>query len=127
MAAVRPPEAPLCEIAFTVLDIETAGINPDHSHEVIELGMVHCSRGETSDTFSPLFRPTFPVSKTALVINRVDPAKPAIAPTFAEMAEVAIEFIGETVVAALNFLFELTFLDTSLRRLGRPPLGSASR
>ncbi len=118
------PDTPLDDLVFTVLDTETTGVDLEHGHEIIELGMVRYSRGEVTDTFSGLFRPTVPQTEEALAIHRIDPAELETAPTFAEAAPGVIDFIGETVIAAHNLLFDLTFLDTSLKRLGRPPLGN---
>lgn len=78
MAAALPPETLLSEIVFTVLDTETTGVNLEHGHEIIELGMVRYSQGKISDTFSTLFRPTVPVSEPALSINRIGLAELAI-------------------------------------------------
>ncbi len=117
-------DAPIHDLVFTVLDTETTGVDLRHGHGIIELGMVQYTRGEITAAYSSLFQPSVPQTKEALAIHRIDPAELETAPTFAEAAEGVIDFIGDTVIAAHNLLFDLTFLDTSLKRLGRPPLGN---
>ncbi len=117
-------DTPFPGLTFTVLDTETTGVDLDDGHGIIELGMVRCSGGGIADTFSRLFQPTVPQTEEALGIHRIDPAELDEAPTFAEAAGEVVDFIGETVIAAHNLLFDLTFLDTELGRHGRPPLSN---
>jgi len=122
MATPPSPEVPLSDLVFTVLDTETTGVDLDHGHEIIELGMVRCRQEKVLGTYSGLFQPSVPQTDEALRIHRINPAELASAPPFAEAVEGVVDFIGETVIAAHNLLFDLTFIDTSLKRLGRPPL-----
>lgn len=117
-------DTPFSGLTFTVLDTETTGVDLNDGHGIIELGMVRYSGAVIADTFSGLFQPTVPQTAEALAIHRIDPAELEEAPTFAEAAGEVAEFIGETVIAAHNLLFDLTFLDTELGRLGRPPLSN---
>ncbi len=122
MAAAISLDTPLAEIVFTVLDTETTGVDLDDDHGIIELGMVRYRRGKVLGTFSSLFQPAVPQTEEALRTHRINPADLALAPLFAGAADRLTAFIGETVIAAHNLAFDLTFLDTEFGRLGRPPL-----
>ncbi len=113
---------PIKEVHFTILDTETTGVNPGDGHGIIEIGMTHFSGGEIGDSFETLLRPPSPQTAEALSTHRISPASLEAAPSFAETAGQIIGFIGETVIAAHNLHFDMMFLDTSLRRIGRPPL-----
>ncbi len=116
----------LNKVQFTVLDTETTGVNLDDGHEIIEIGMVHYSEGEISDSFETLLRPASPQTAEALAVHKIAPESLKDSPSFADMADRIIDFIGETVIVAHNRNFDMTFIDTSLRRIGRPALGNWS-
>jgi len=121
-----PLDTPLNEVRFTILDTETTGVNLDDGHEIIEIGMIHFANGEISDSFESLLRPVTPQTEEALSIHNISPEKLEQAPSFSDMADRIIDFIGQTVIVAHNRNFDMTFIDTSLRRIGRPALGNWS-
>ncbi len=119
-------DTPLNEVQFTILDTETTGVNLDDGHEIIEIGMVHFSGGDISDSFESLLRPITTQTEEALSIHNISPKKLEKAPSFSDMADRIIDFIGQTVIVAHNRNFDMTFIDTSLERIGRPALGNWS-
>jgi DNA polymerase III epsilon subunit family exonuclease len=116
----------LDKVQFTILDTETTGVNLDDGHEIIEIGMVHFSGGEISDSFESLLRPSSPQTMEALSVHKISPENLKNAPSFADMAGRIIDFIGTTVIVAHNRNFDMTFIDTSLQRIGKPVLGNWS-
>ncbi len=116
----------LNKVQFTILDTETTGVNLNDGHEIIEIGMVHFSGGEITDSFETLLRPATPQTTEALAVHKISPESLKNAPSFADMAGRIVDFIGETVIVAHNRNFDMTFIDTSLRRIGRPVLGNWS-
>ena len=112
--------SPIENIAFTILDTETTGTNPGEGHEIIEIGMAHYSGRKVRNTFETLIRPTHPLTREAKEIHGIPSDELEKAPCFEEIMECVLRFIGDTVIAAHNVNFDMTFLHTSLRRLGRP-------
>ena len=115
-------DIPLTEVTFTVLDTETTGVDPADGHGIIELGMVHFTNGTVSDHYSTLIQPTVPQTDEALSVHRIEPRELKKAPLFKEIADEIIDYISDTVIAAHNLHFDMMFIDTSLDRIGRPPL-----
>lgn len=113
-------DTPIEEVTFTVLDTETTGVNPDEWHEIIEIGMAHFAGGEIIDTFETLIRPSRPQTKEAAAIHRIPREELDKAPPIEDIINDILRFIGDTVIAAHNLNFDMTFLHTTLRRLGRP-------
>ena len=116
----------LDKVQFTILDTETTGVNLDDGHEIIEIGMVHFSGGEIINSFETLLRPASPQTAEALSVHKISPESLKNAPSFADMADRIVDFIGTTVIVAHNRNFDMTFIDTSLQRIGRPVLGNWS-
>lgn len=117
------PAAPIDAVEFTVLDTETTGLNPEEGHEIIEIGMArYGARGRISATFETLLRPSRPLSPEALAVNHIAPEQLGGARPIGEKIGEIISFIGGSVIAAHNVKFDMTFLHTALRALGRPVL-----
>jgi len=117
------PDTPIDEIEFTVLDTETTGLNPEEGHQIIEIGMArYGARGKISETFETLIRPTHILSPEALAVNKITPEQLGGARPIGERIDDILAFIGGSVIAAHNVKFDMTFLHTALRALGRPIL-----
>ncbi|MDP8249112.1 MAG: 3'-5' exonuclease [Candidatus Tritonobacter lacicola] len=116
------PSFPIEKTAFTIIDTETTGVNPGEGHEIIEIGMARYSGRKVTDTFETLIRPTLHPTKEAAAIHGISPEELKEAPLIEEVIDGVIRFIGDTVIAAHNINFDMTFIHTSLRRLGRPVL-----
>ena len=122
-AGERLPPTPIDAIKFAVLDTETTGLNPEEGHEIIEIGMAcYGARGKISATYETLLRPTRALSPGALAVNRITPEQLADARPIGEKIDEILSFIGRSVIAAHNVKFDMTFLHTALRALGRPAL-----
>ena len=118
----RAMNRPMDSVVFTVLDTETTGANPGDGHEIIEFGMAHYSGRKVMDTFEVLVRPTGPLSREAASVHGIPPEELEKAPRLEEVIESVLRFIGDTVIVAHNVNFDMTFLHTALRGLGRPVL-----
>lgn len=115
-------ETPIDDITFTVLDTETTGANPGEGHEIIEIGMAHYSGRQVTDTFETLIQPCRFPTKEAAAIHKISTEELKKAPLLEETVDGILCFIGDSVIAAHNVSFDMTFIHTSLRRLGRPIL-----
>ena len=120
-----PLDTPIDRIEFTVLDSETTGINAEEGRQISEPGMArYGARGKISETFEALVRPTRPLSPEALAVHKIPPEQIARARPLEERIDEVLAFIGGSVIAAHNVKFDLTFLHTALRALGRPVPGN---
>lgn len=118
-------DTPVDRLAFTVLDCETTGINPEEGHQIIEIGMAcYGARTRISDTLETLVRPTRPLSPEALAVHKISPERLAEAHPIGESIDRVLSFIGDSVIAAHNVKFDMTFLHTALRSLGRSAPGN---
>lgn len=117
-----PLETPIDEVRFTVLDTETTGSNPAEGHEIVEIGMVHFSGGRITDSYETLVRPDRPLSPEALATHGIPVDELDRAPAFEAIVDDFTGFIADTVIVAHNVNFDMTYIHTALRRLGRPIL-----
>jgi DNA polymerase-3 subunit epsilon len=106
-----------CRFAF--LDLETTGLSPWFGDRVCEVGIVLTEGKRIRDTFQTLVNPERPLSPSAASTNKLTDAELRQAPHFAEIAGAVEGWLREAVVVAHNAQFDLQFLDSEFRRLGR--------
>ncbi len=106
-----------CRFAF--LDLETTGLSPWFGDRVCEVGLVLTEGKRIHDTFQALVNPERPLSPSAASTNKLSDAELSQAPPFAGIAETLEGLLQEAVVVAHNAQFDLQFLDSEFRRLGR--------
>lgn len=111
----------LSELTFCVIDLETTGGNHDMD-KIIEIGMVRVSNleivGEKNHLIDPEMNiPDF-IQKLTSIKQRDVIGKPKIE----EVLEDIIEFIGDDIIVAHNTSFDVPFLNSVLRRLGKEEL-----
>jgi DNA polymerase-3 subunit epsilon len=106
-----------CRFAF--LDLETTGLSPWFGDRVCEVGLVLTEGRRIRDTFQTLVNPERPLSPSAASTNKLNDAELSHAPLFSEIAEALEDCLDEAVVVAHNAQFDLQFLDSEFRRLGR--------
>jgi len=106
-----------------VFDTETTGLD-FREDRVIELGAVELlNRFPTGRTFHVLINPQGrAVHHEALAIHGIGEAQLAGKPTFKEIIEEFLEFIGDAKLIAHNANFDLTFLNAEFDRLGKSAL-----
>jgi DNA polymerase III subunit epsilon len=105
-------DRPLDEVAYTVFDTETTGLQPAEGDEIIAIGAVRVVNGRLlrQETFDRLIDPHRPVSSMAQRIHgisgdvlRGQPPIEEVLPAFARFAE-------DTVLVGHNVSFDLAFL-----------------
>lgn len=106
-----------------VFDTETTGLSPDDGHRLVEIGCVELvNRIETGRTFHVYLNPERSVPKEAEAIHGLSDDFLADKPRFAEVASDFIAFIAGDQLIAHNAMFDLGFLNTELRKCGKPPI-----
>ena len=106
-----------CHFAF--LDLETTGLSPWFGDRVCEVGIVLTEGKRIKATYQQLVNPGCPLSPAAASTNGLSDGELRAAPGFAEIASLVASQLQNTVVVCHNAQFELQFLDSEFRRLGR--------
>lgn len=109
--------APLHEVPFCVLDLETTGAAPS-SCEITEIGAVKFIGGEPAGTFQSLVNPGVPIPPMITVLTGITQVMVVEAPTIGEALPSFLEFIGDSVIVGHNVRFDMSFLNASAERLG---------
>jgi DNA polymerase-3 subunit epsilon len=116
--------APLSEVTFVVVDLETTGASANHD-AITEIGAVKLRGGECLGTFQTLVNPGLPIPPQIVYLTGITEAMVLPAPTIDAVLPAFLEFLGSTdvVVVGHNVRFDLSFLNEGLRRHHYPRLG----
>jgi len=107
-----------------VLDTETTGLDPEDGHRIVEIGAVelinHIATGRVLHLY---INPERDMPEDAFAIHGISTEFLSDKPTFADIVDEFLEFIGDARLVIHNARFDIKFLDYELRRCGRPELG----
>ena len=106
-----------CQFAF--LDLETTGLSPWFGDRICEIGIVLTEGKRMRDTYQRLVNPGRELSLAAASTNGLTDAQLATAPPFETMADELSAYLQDAVVVCHNAQFDLQFLDSEFRRIGR--------
>jgi DNA polymerase-3 subunit epsilon len=107
-----------------VLDTETTGLDPDEGHRIVEIGCVELvNHVPTGRTFHKYVNPERANSEEAYQVHGLSDEFLAKHPTFGEIVDELVQFLGADRLVIHTAEFDLRFLGAELKRLGRPPLG----
>jgi len=109
--------APLIEVPFCVLDLETTG-GSAASCEITEIGAVRYRGGELEGTFQTMVNPGAEIPPFITVLTGITHAMVIEAPRIEEALPSFLEFIGDAVIVGHNVRFDLSFLNAAAERLG---------
>ncbi|MEA3503184.1 MAG: DEDD exonuclease domain-containing protein, partial [Actinomycetota bacterium] len=109
--------APLHEVPFCVLDLETTGTTAA-SCEITEFGAVSFLGGEPTGTFQTLVNPGTDIPPFITVLTGITQAMVIEAPAIGEALPSFLEFIGDAVIVGHNIRFDMSFLNAAAVRLG---------
>lgn len=115
--------APLCDVTFCVVDLETTGGSPADS-SITEIGAVKVRSGEVLGTFQTLVDPGRPIPPFITILTGITEAMVCGAPPIESALPAFLEFCGDSVVVGHNVGFDLRFLQAEASRLGYPRLGN---
>ena len=117
--------APLHEVPFCVLDLETTGATAANC-EITEIGAVRYDGGELTGTFQTLVNPGVAIPPTITVLTGITQVMVVEAPRIGEALPSLLEFIGDAVIVGHNIRFDLSFLNAAALRLGYGKLPNRS-
>lgn len=103
-----------------VFDTETTGLNPLAGDRMVEIGCVELvNRVETGRTFHAYFNPGRPMPSEAQAVHGLSDAFLADKPSFSDLCEDLLEFVGDSPLVAHNASFDFGFLNHELGACGR--------
>lgn len=108
-AATRGADARLCDLDFTVVDVETTGWSPGEAG-ITEIGAVRVRRGEVVAEFTSLVNPGTPVPAPITELTGISDPMLALAPPVAAVLPGLLAFAEGSVLAAHNAPFDMRFL-----------------
>jgi DNA polymerase-3 subunit epsilon len=116
-----PPETPLSQVTFVVLDLETTGASPADCG-ITEIGAVKYRGGECLGVFETLVNPREPIPAMISALTGITEPMVRPAPTIDAVLPAFMEFVGGAVLVGHNLRFDLSFLDTALVQRNEPAL-----
>jgi DNA polymerase III subunit epsilon len=108
---------PLCDLAFTVVDVETTGWSPEDAG-ITEVGAVLLRRGEVIAEFASLVNPGTPVPASITELTGISDQMLTLAPPVAAVLPGLLAFAEGSVLAAHNAPFDLSFLTAACAGAG---------
>lgn len=109
--------APLFEVPFCVLDLETTGGSPADC-EITEIGAVRFERGEETGRFQTLVNPGAAIPPYITVLTGITQAMVVEAPRIGEALPSFLEFLGDAVIVGHNVRFDISFLNAASIQYG---------
>src|SRR5712692_268631 len=106
-------DQPLGELAYTVFDTETTGLEPSAGDEIISLGAVRIVNGRLlkHEAFEQLVNPQRPLNRDSSRIHGIDAQLLLSQPKLAEVLPEFHRFCDDTVLIAHNAAFDMRFLE----------------
>lgn len=101
-----------------VLDTETTGLETSQGHRIIEIGCVELfNRRLTGRHYHQYINPEREVDAGAFQVHGISNEMLADKPTFAQIAQEFIEFVGEADLIIHNAAFDVGFINAEFSRL----------
>jgi len=107
---------------FTVIDVETTGLDPLSGDRVCEVGAIKMRVGKELERFESLVNPERPIPEPARAKHRISDEMVQESPTFSVLAPQLRPFLAGTVLVAQNAGFDLGFLNAEFVRAGMSKL-----
>ena len=119
----NPCNTPLSKAKYVVFDLETTGLSCKHNR-IIEFGAVKVEHGIVTSTLDILIDPECPIPEKITSITDITNEMVKGQPTIEQAMPKILDFIGDAILVSHNALFDVSFLQENLKRLGRPILNN---
>jgi len=105
-------DRPLVELAYTVFDTETTGLNPSQGDEIIQIGAARIVNGKLlrGEVFEQLIDPCRPMDPESVKVHGITADMLAGRPTIETVLPAFHAFAADTVLVAHNAAFDMRFL-----------------
>lgn len=105
---------------YTVVDIETTGLDPNID-EIIEIAAIRYRSGKQDASFQTLVKPSVKLNPAIVELTGITDDMLANAPEMSDVIENFMLFIGDDILVGHNVGFDINFLyEASVKHLGRP-------
>jgi DNA polymerase-3 subunit epsilon len=111
----------LSNVVFCVLDLETAGSSAEVGG-ITEIGAVKYQGGQEIARFTTLVNPGCAIPSFIVMLTGITDIMVMNAPPIEDVLDDLVAFIGDSVIVAHNARFDMSFIQSSLERDGRPRL-----
>lgn len=103
----------LSELAYTVFDTETTGLEPSAGDEIVSIGAVRIVNGRLlkGEVFEQLIDPRRPLSPASARVHGIDSDALVGQPTIGQVLPAFHQFCEDTVLVAHNAAFDMRFLE----------------
>jgi DNA polymerase-3 subunit epsilon len=110
----------LADLAYTVFDTETTGLDPSGGDEIIQIGATRIVAGKLrrEDCFEQFVNPQRDIPAAGIPIHGITPDMVAGAPTLDAVLPALHAFAQDTVLVAHNAAFDMRFLELKEARTG---------
>jgi DNA polymerase-3 subunit epsilon len=106
-------ERKLVDLAYTVFDTETTGLEPSAGDEIISIGAVRIINGRLlkTEVFERLVNPRRPLARESARVHGIEPGALAAEPGIEDVLPAFHRFCEDTVLVAHNAAFDMRFLE----------------
>ncbi len=110
----------LSELAYTVFDTETTGLNPSQGDEIIQIGAARIVNNKLlrQESFEQLVDPKRPIPAASIPIHGIQPEMVRGQPTIDQVLPAFHAFAQDTVLVAHNAAFDMRFLQLKQEQAG---------
>ena len=103
-----------------VLDTETTGLDPNGGHRIVEIGCLELANHvPTGRSFHTYINPERSMPTDAFEVHGLSEAFLAGQPLFGDVAVEFLDFIDDALLVIHNARFDVGFLNSELKRVGR--------
>ena len=110
------------EVEFTIFDTETTGLEPGSGDRIVEIAAIRIKGKDKIAVFETLVNPGREISEAAQRVNNITAEMLEGAPSIEAVMPKFLNFIEGTCVSSYNASFDMAFLQSELKLLGREPL-----